>query len=191
MFWAIDFSNDGFNNSRKRMKIYLIGMPGSGKSTIGRPLAERLSIPFFDLDSIIEQEEGMAVRDIFATKGENYFRELERHWLEKTSDSYADFVLSTGGGTPCFFENMKFMKENGEVIYLETDISTLAERLQKEGLKLRPLLKEYTTTESLKTYLMKTYSKRNIFFEKADFLINSKNESPHQVVNKIFSYIKN
>ena len=173
------------------MKIYLIGMPGSGKSTIGSPLAESLGVPFFDLDYIIEQEEGMLVRDIFAAKGENYFRELERHWLETTSGIHSDFVLSTGGGTPCFFENITFMKDNGKVVYLDIDMSTLAERLQKEGLKLRPLLREYTTTEALKTYLLNTYSKRSAFFEKAHMHVNVKSESPHQVVNKIISSIKN
>lgn len=172
------------------MKIYLIGMPGSGKSTIGRPLAESLNIPFFDLDDIIEKEEGLLVREIFTQKGEDFFRELERSCLHKISNDFSDFVLSTGGGTPCYFNNMEYMKQSGKIVFLDIQIADLAVRLQKEGLKKRPLLKDYNTLESLENYLATTLSKRKIYFLKSDIQVKVEDKSPLEIIHLISSEIK-
>lgn len=115
------------------MKIFLVGMPGSGKSSVGKLLAESLRIPFIDLDTIIEKEAGRAIREIFSTQGEARFRELERDALLKVISEKDRFIVATGGGAPCFFDNLEHMKKNGKVVFLDLPMSTIAQRLQNEG----------------------------------------------------------
>lgn len=149
------------------MKIFLVGMPGSGKSTLGKLLAEKLRTPFFDLDEVIEQEEGAPVRQIFKGKGEAYFREKERDYLKSITNAHPAFVLATGGGAPCFFDNMQYMKEQGKVVFLNIPIEVLALRLQNEGLARRPLLKDFSSRKQLETYLGTTLEKRISFYGQA------------------------
>lgn len=165
-------------------------MPGSGKSTIGKPLAEYLKVPFVDLDHIIEEQEGALVREIFSQKGETYFRAAEQRYLQKTASTYADFVLSTGGGTPCYFDNIDFMKSRGKVVFLDIEVAILSERLQKEGLQKRPLLKEYTSTPALEQHLQNTLSQRKPFYTKADLQIKILKQSPAKLAEKIIHDLK-
>ena len=172
------------------MKIYLIGMPGSGKSTVGKPLADRLNTPFLDLDQVIEAQEGAAIRDIFATKGEGHFRTLEEQYLKETTRRKADFVLSTGGGTPCFFTNMDFMLTHGKVVFLDVKILDLVDRFKKEGLETRPLLKEYTTDAALLNYLQEMYSRRLPFYERAHLRLNVFHQSPLALTEAIIDKLE-
>src|SRR5215471_7922238 len=114
------------------MRIYLIGFMGSGKSFWGKKLSAEKNLPFFDLDDVIIQQENMSITDIFAQKGEEYFRMLEKEVLTDLTKSHEDVIISCGGGTPCFFGNIDYMKKNGLVIWLNTSTDVLIKRLLKE-----------------------------------------------------------
>jgi len=165
-------------------------MPGSGKSTVGKLLAATFNLPFLDLDHVIEVGEEADIKEIFATKGEPHFRELEQQYLKKTTDQYAQFVLSTGGGTPCFFDNSDFMKARGKVVFLNIEIADLVERFQKQSLETRPLLKEYTSKPALQHYLEGVLAKRKPFYDQADFRISTSAKSPSELSETIISKIR-
>jgi shikimate kinase len=112
------------------MKIFLIGMPGSGKSTLGRQLAEALSLPFVDLDHEIEKTEGTAIKEIFGNKGEEYFRKVESVALKLWAASSKDFVLATGGGAPCFHSGIKIINDAGISIFLDVPVTELVRRVE-------------------------------------------------------------
>lgn len=120
------------------MKIFLIGMPGAGKSTIGKELALRKQIPFFDLDKEIEKEVGRSVTDIFSQSGESIFRKIEAETLSKITDSFNSFVMATGGGTPCFHSNMDLMVKTGFTVFMDPPLQVIEKRLN--GTRSRPLL---------------------------------------------------
>ena len=152
------------------MKLFLIGFMGSGKTHWGRLLAEKMQMPFFDLDTVIEEREGATIAQIFSEKGEESFRYTEKEVLEKLACNYKDFIISCGGGTPCFFNNIKFMKQKGVVVWLNTQIDTLVSRLlvQKSS---RPLLKNIADKE-LKQYIVTKILRRRLYYEQADITVN-------------------
>ena len=151
------------------MRIFLIGFMGSGKTYWGTRIAESLNIPFYDLDAVIVQEEGMSVADIFKVKGEEYFRYKEKQVLEELVAKSENFVLSAGGGTPCFFNNIKFMKRHGKVIWLNTSTSMLKHRLMKERLT-RPLLRDISEA-GLHAYIVRKLGERKMYYEQADVAV--------------------
>lgn len=118
--------------------IFLIGFMGCGKSYLGERLATQLERPFIDLDRLIEIAEGKTIADIFAALGESGFRELERKHLHSLGNQ-PSAIVATGGGTPCFFDNMDWMNTHGTTVFLETPVETLYERLRDERSD-RPLL---------------------------------------------------
>lgn len=122
------------------MKIYLVGLPGCGKSTLGKQLSKRLNIPFVDLDMAIEQREGIAVKDIFKQKGEDYFRKVESDTLKKVSEGLPEFIIATGGGAPVFFDNMEYMNKIGQTIFLDVPAREITNRILKSNKEERPLL---------------------------------------------------
>ena len=133
------------------MKIYLIGMPGSGKSTLGKQLALSLRIPFVDLDEEIERREREKVPDIFKSRGEDVFRQIESELLFSLSKSSEDFVLATGGGAPCFHDGMTIINKTGVSIFLDVPVNALVNRLKSD--KNRPLLQEGELEQRLATLL--------------------------------------
>ena len=122
------------------MKIYLVGLPGCGKSTLGKQLSKRLNIPFVDLDMAIEQREGIAVKDIFKQKGEDYFRKVESDTLKKVSEGLPEFIIATGGGAPVFFDNMEYMNRLGQTVFLDVPAREITNRILKSNKEERPLL---------------------------------------------------
>lgn len=146
-------------NKCKTSKIFLIGLPGSGKTTCGRKLAGSINFCFFDLDDLVIQRERMPIVDIFKKKGETYFRKVERHCLLDVLPMKKNLVLASGGGTPCFFDNMDKMKNNGVTIFLNPPLATIKARLINDN--DRPLLKE--------NKLAHLYHERKIWYKKADF----------------------
>jgi shikimate kinase len=152
------------------MKIFLIGFMGSGKTHWGKLLAEKLEIPFFDLDSVITQQENKSIAEIFAEKGEEYFRYLEKEVMENLVKNQNEFIVSSGGGTPCFFNNIDFMKKNGRVIWLNTSIEILKQRLLRERTS-RPLIRNVGEAE-LKAYIIRKLSERKMYYEQAHVMVN-------------------
>lgn len=153
-------------------RIYLIGFMGSGKSTTGKNLASYLNWSFIDLDETIESFAGMKIPDIFSKKGEAYFRQLESRALLSTA-SESDVVISTGGGTPCFGNNMNFMLENGLTIYLKMTPSDLEKRLLNSPDE-RPLLKDITGKD-LKRFISSKLSEREEWYAMATIVADGIN----------------
>ncbi|MBK0403304.1 shikimate kinase [Adhaeribacter sp. BT258] len=154
------------------MHIYLIGMPGAGKTTLGRNLAAQLGRTFLDLDEAIEEAAGKTIPQIFEEKGEAYFRELEAETLKTVSFSAEKLVVATGGGTPCFHQNMAFMHAHGLTVYLKVSPEVLAERLLASDLSARPLLKNKTKPLVMK-YLRETLRERATFYEQAGIIFEN------------------
>lgn len=153
------------------MKIFLIGLPGSGKTTIGNQLAENLRLPFLDLDAELEKIEGKTVQEIFATRKEDFFRSLEAKTLKSFCDEKEDFVMATGGGTPSFFDNMELMNRSGKTVFLDVPISEICSRLQKTNLSLRPLFANLSP-EQLHNKVKLLRSQRIDFYKQASVLIS-------------------
>ena len=145
----------------------MVGLPGSGKSTLGKSLAQSLGLPFIDLDSIIEEKEGMPIPELFRKKGEAYFRQVEANCLRDLLNSEEDFVLATGGGAPCFFDNMERIQQQACSVYLEVSFEELAQRLFTEGVEKRPLLQEVATQQDLVPFLEEKFSYRIAWYKKA------------------------
>ena len=159
------------------MKIIIFGYMGSGKTTIGAQLAKKLYQNFTDLDEYIEKEENKTITEIFKEKGEIYFRKIEHNYLKKFIKENDSYVLSLGGGTPCYANNIDIISKEHDLysIYLKASITTLYERLINNNSK-RPLLASQTK-ESLIEYIAKHLFERSIYYEKAKYSIsiNSKN----------------
>lgn len=152
------------------MKIYLVGFMGSGKTHWGRLLSVKLQLPFYDLDTLVVKKENRTVADLFSEKGEEYFRTLERDILEETTGQMDSFILSCGGGTPCFFNNIEFMKKNGKVVWLNTSVDVLTERLLRER-SSRPLIRE-VGDEDLRRFIIRKLSERKMYYEQSDVIVH-------------------
>jgi shikimate kinase len=153
---------------------------GSGKTHWGRLLSAKLQLPFRDLDTVIAEKEGKSISDIFAEKGEEYFRYLEKEILEEVVDEQENFILSCGGGTPCFFNNIELMKKSGKVVWLNTSVDMLKERLVREQ-KSRPLIREISG-EDLKRYIIRKLSERRMYYQQANLMVNEENISLEELI---------
>lgn len=170
----------------KSHHIVLTGLPGSGKTTLGKMLSEELRRPFTDLDKRIEEVEGKSVPAIFEERGEDYFRLREHQCLQEILEGEEGVVLSSGGGAPCFHHNMELIKKKALSIYLEVPFGILAERLLAEGVEKRPLLKGYADVERLKVFLEEKFNWRIPFYKKADLHFpNHSNADVQELVRKI------
>jgi shikimate kinase len=166
------------------MNIYLIGLMGSGKSHIGKLLAQKLNYRFLDLDDAIEKSENKSIAEIFETDGEIEFRKLEAVQLQKTGE-LKNTVISCGGGTPCFHENIKWINDNGFSVFLNPSLNCIIERLKNETEK-RPILKGKDNEELLKI-ITELFTNRLSFYQQAILKIESENEL--EILNKILSFI--
>lgn len=151
--------------------IFLIGMPSSGKSTLGRQLAKRLDFQFIDMDDLIVNQELSSIFDIFKFKGEDYFRQVESKILKGILPNQK-LVVATGGGVPCFFDNMDYIKETGTSIFLNVLPEDLFKRIQKTDANNRPLLDKRKSDEEIFNELKSRYENRLQFYEKADLQID-------------------
>jgi shikimate kinase len=166
----------------KTSKIFLIGFMGSGKSTAGRKLASQLNWKFIDLDEKIEEIEGIKIQDIFSLKGQPYFRKLETKVLKELR-SETDTVISTGGGTPCFGDNMEIMLNSGLTVYLKMTPASLKKRLAKlsEG---RPLLKDIDRKD-LKGFITMKLAEREKWYSMAEIVIDDFNDDLSDLLSLI------
>jgi shikimate kinase len=151
------------------MKIFLVGMMGSGKNYWMDRLGRKLKLPKYDLDHLIEGVEDRKIQQIFGESGEDHFRKMESLVLRWFSDK-DDFILATGGGTPCFYENMDWMNEQGITIWLDEATAILAERLIPEKAH-RPLI-AHLSNENLAAYLDAKKEEREIFYSKAKYKLS-------------------
>lgn len=147
--------------------VFLAGMPGSGKTTIGNYIAEKYKRPFVDLDLLIENNTHSTINNLFAEKGETNFRIIESNTL-KTHSFLPNTIVALGGGTPCFDNNLQWLKENGTVIYLKQSVNTLIKRLEAEK-DARPLLAN-ATLENLEEKLTQLLVQRECYYLQADIV---------------------
>ena len=166
-------------------RIFLIGYMGSGKTTIGKLVAKQLGYSFVDMDAHIEEKQFKTVSQIFAEKGEPEFRLLEQKCLHEVAD-FENVVISTGGGAPCFFDNIEYMNAHGLSIYLKLTANELAERLELVGINKRPLLAGKSSTE-LRQFIAEALSKREPFYSKATYALSG---DINLVVNEISELVK-
>lgn len=145
-------------------RIIMVGYMGSGKTTVGRQLAKSLNLSFYDLDWYIEMRFHKTVAQIFEERGEDGFRELEKNMLHEVAE-FENIVLSCGGGTPCFFDNMDYMNSLGETVYLQAKPDVLAAHL-KMGKIVRPLI-EGKNDEELIEYIKRSLKEREPYYTKA------------------------
>ena len=166
------------------MKIVLVGYMGSGKTTVGRILAKDLNVKFLDLDDYVEKAESKSIKAIFKERGEIYFRKLEFQYLEEILALEEDFVISTGGGTPCYGSNMNtIVAASANVFYINVTITELVARLtnQKES---RPLIKN-VALEELPEFIGKHLFERSFYYNQAHHTITAGKKTPEALSAEI------
>ena len=165
------------------IRIFLIGYMGAGKTTLGKAFARAMGLTFVDLDWYIEERFHKTVSQIFAERGEEGFRELEKRMLHEASD-FENVVISVGGGTPCFFDNMEYMNQVGETVFLDVDNKVLFRRL-KVAKQQRPLLANKTDDE-LMAFIQEALEKRLPHYTKAKHVFNGELlENRHQIQQSV------
>ena len=169
------------------MRIYLIGFMGCGKSTWGKKLSEKLDCTFIDLDKRIETIEGGSVAEVFKLKGEEYFRKLEADVLHSTILE-KNAVISCGGGTPCYFDNMEWMRQRGKTVYLNLPAEKLFGRLRTRKEK-RPLIANLDD-DALKDFIFQKLSEREAFYLQAEFKIDPSEAKPKDIIGLVQSKSK-
>ena len=161
--------------------VLLIGFMGSGKSSVGKKLAGLLAVPCLDTDALIEEQEKMTIREIFAQRGQEYFRDAETRAVRGLTDRAGRYVLSVGGGLPLRSENREILKKLGTVIYLKASVQTLAERLARDT--TRPLLQG---EEPLEEKITRILSEREALYEEAcSHVVLSDGKSVREVAQEI------
>jgi len=164
-------------------KIFLIGFMGSGKTSLGKKLAKKLNLPFFDLDQLVEEQEHCLIIEIFKNKGEDYFRALETAVLKDLMQTNTDFVLSLGGGTPCFNNNMDIINQSGTSIYLKYNAGILTSRLLAAKQE-RPLIAE-KNAEELKQFVDDLLTQRVSFYLQSKIIVEGATISVNEILNKL------
>ncbi|MFT2007110.1 shikimate kinase [Pontibacter sp. 13R65] len=155
------------------MLFFLIGMMGSGKSTLGKQLAAHMQVPFVDLDEYLEKRQGRTIAQLFEQGGAVRFRELEREALENVVQEHGQAIVATGGGAPCFHDNMTFINGHGESVFLDVPVEEILQRLLATDLRTRPLLAD-KSEEELKAFLTSTLEERRPFYERATYRLSGK-----------------
>lgn len=168
------------------MKLFLIGLPGSGKTTIGKELAKELHISFVDLDHEIERQEGRAITSIFKSDGENHFRKVESDLLKEWCAGPLNFVMATGGGAPCYSNNMELIKTSGVSIFLDVPAKEIVRRIKNNQLKERPMLAS-VHPEELKDKIEFLRSHRISFYREANFSLQGDAIKVKDIVEKLNS----
>jgi shikimate kinase len=174
------------------MRIFLIGFMGIGKSTLGKMVAQALNYEFWDFDTIIEEDMGMSISSIFAQYGEVFFRKVEHDTLGEVIQTRTDFVMGTGGGLPCFNDNMTKINEHGCSVYLRATANEIAARLADSSGD-RPLIQN-KSREELKQYVTDLLEIRNDFYLRSHLIIDldlglTKRENAARIVKELTSYL--
>ena len=176
------------NNKKEMKSIIIIGYMGAGKTTVGKALAKELGVMFYDLDWYIESRMRKTVKQIFDEMGEEGFRHIEHNMLHEVAE-FENVVVSCGGGTPCFFDNMDYMNQAGETIYLKASPETLHAHL-KMGKGVRPLLLN-KTPEEVDVFIREQLKQREPFYEKAKHIIDVNVMDNFDKINNTVQQIRN
>ena len=171
--------------SYRRLHIVLIGFMGSGKSTIGLLLANKLEMQFIDLDQKIEEKEKMKISEIFSTRGEKYFRKVESELLRDVLNSDKPMVIATGGGAPCHLNGIKYIQENSISFYLKVGRKRLLSRIFNDP--SRPLVANRTKRE-LKEFIEMSLRERENIYKKANHIILAF-DLPNKIVGRMLKYL--
>ena len=166
------------------MRIYIVGFMGAGKSTAGKKLASKMGYSFTDLDRMIEMQYKTSIPGLFSKYDESLFRNLERKALHSTF-SFQDAVVSTGGGTPCYFDNMELINREGISVFIEMSVKALADRLRNSK-KPRPLVRELDRAK-LEEQIAAMLEERITFYEKADLRIKGENLDINHLHSELLS----
>lgn len=145
-------------------RLFLIGFMAAGKTTLGKALARDLGLQFIDLDHYIENRYCCTVSQLFADRGEEAFRQIERNLLHEVAE-FEDVIISTGGGTPCFFDNIEYMNSKGTTVFLDASVDVIHTRLTIARIQ-RPLVKD-KTAEELRQYITDMLAQRLPYYTQA------------------------
>ena len=162
--------------------IFLIGMMGSGKSYWGKIISRMINYKFVDMDDLLIQQEGKTINEIFKDKGEQYFRDKETEILQQSFLLQDHFVMATGGGLPCFNNNMKQLNEQGITIWINESIDVIYERLLKEK-NHRPLIKDLSE-DGIKNFIQNKLNERTPYYAQAKYIVTGKEITP-EFINQI------
>ena len=161
------------------IRIFLTGYMGAGKTTLGRALSQALGVQFIDLDWYIESRFHHTINELFAERGEAAFRELERTMLHEVGE-FEDVLISTGGGTPCFFDNMQYMNGQGQTVFLDVPVEVLFRRLRVAA-DQRPILRG-KSDEELRNFIGEALQKRLPFYQQARYRFDGSHLESHEQI---------
>lgn len=169
------------------MIITLLGYMGSGKTHVSKILSDKINFKLFDLDKEISRRNKSTIPEIFQKRGEIYFRKLEREVLEEILATQENTILSLGGGTPVYYNNMEIINSNSTSVFLRTSINTLVERLSKQKEK-RPLIANISN-EDLPEFIAKHLFERNVYYNRAQYSISTDSKTPEEILQEIIEKI--
>ncbi|WP_026753180.1 shikimate kinase [Sediminibacter sp. Hel_I_10] len=171
------------------MTIVLLGYMGSGKSSVGQCLADKISFDFIDFDIFLSEKEGISIPFLFEKKGEIYFRKLEANYLYELLNR-KNTIISLGGGTPCYGNNMATINKSDMVtsIYLKAAIPTLIERLYNER-KKRPMISHLDNLDEFQEFIGKHLFERSQFYLQSDFSVVTDHKTPDQIAEDIITLL--
>ncbi|SIN67864.1 shikimate kinase [Algoriphagus halophilus] len=173
----------------KELKVVLVGLPGSGKSTFGRQLAAVLDFPYYDLDSLIESTYKMKIPEIFKSYGEGQFREWETESLKKILEAQESYVLASGGGCPCFNDNMELINEHAVSVYLDVPIGEISNRLGVSKIQNRPMFQDLDR-EEIVMKLKSLLTDREYFYNQAKIKLSGEEFSAELLMSELISLLK-
>jgi shikimate kinase len=166
------------------MKMFFIGFMGCGKTHWGRLVSQKLELPFFDLDQKIEEQAGKKINEIFKQEGEEHFRQLEKEIMHLLTESHESFVMATGGGTPCYYNNIDYMKKQGTTIWINCSVDCLYQRLSIDKNE-RPLIRNLSG-DQLHAYITKKFGDRKIFYQQASIILNEDDIKLEELIDQVF-----
>ncbi|MEN2283182.1 shikimate kinase [Algoriphagus sp. SE2] len=174
---------------KKELKVVLIGLPGSGKSTFGKQLASILNFPFYDLDSLVEKDFNMKIPEIFNRLGEGQFRKWETESLKRILKSQQSYVLASGGGCPCFNDNMDLINEHGISVYLDVPLGEISKRLGVSKIQNRPMFQDLDRIE-ITMKLKSLLTDREYFYNQAKIKLSGEDFSAELLMSELINLLK-